>query len=210
MSKSTQINKPFGTTLEFSCTVTDGKITNQEIVSSGPDALVSFKIDKGNYLDAHELQDIAKQILAAQFEGFAQCTPDESTKYLAQARQYFELHKVFSKTPTPVSQVWILAECFANNDAKTMYAEMATVLPKAPTSSDVTSVSDLADNDEDEEDDDWFDGSEKCPCGCEDDDEDEDEDYWPDDDYEDDEDEEDFDDDAECPCQECVEERNNG
>lgn len=185
MSKITQINKPFGKTLEFSTTVKDGRITGQEIVSSGPDALVAFKIDGEHALTGMDLRKLSQEILEAQFDGFALCTPSESEQYIVKARKRFEDHVVFSKNPMQVSTVWIVAELFANADHKTLYGE-AAVSPNAQTASDATSVSGLTDNDEDEDGDDYEDISSYCPCGCCDDDC---ESQW--DDYEDEDDEDD-------------------
>jgi hypothetical protein len=155
MMQSTQINKPFGKTLEFSTTVTNGKITGQEIVSSGPDALVSFKIEGEHALTGMDLRKLSQEILAAQFEGYALCTQDESVKYISQARQYFDSHIMFGGITIPVNVVWMLAEFIANDDHKTLYGDVA-VTPEPLKSTNVNSVSGnvVSDNDEDEEDDD--------------------------------------------------------
>jgi hypothetical protein len=58
-----QVNFVFGETLEISTTVRDdGSIQNQEIVSSGPDALITFKIDREAALTPKMLRELADRI----------------------------------------------------------------------------------------------------------------------------------------------------
>lgn len=58
-----QVNFVFGETLEISTTVRDdGTIQNQEIVSSGPDALVTFKFDRDAALTPKMLRELADLI----------------------------------------------------------------------------------------------------------------------------------------------------
>ena len=58
-----QVNFVFGETLEIATTVRDdGSIQSQEIVSSAPDALVSFKIDRDAALTPKLLRELADAI----------------------------------------------------------------------------------------------------------------------------------------------------
>lgn len=58
-----QINYVFGSTLEISTTIgDDGSIRTQEIMSSAPDALVTFKIDGASALTPMMLRELADRI----------------------------------------------------------------------------------------------------------------------------------------------------
>lgn len=64
-----QVNFVFGETLEISTTVRDnGSIHSQEIVSSGPDALIGFKIDGKAALTPELLRRLADAIEGPQNE----------------------------------------------------------------------------------------------------------------------------------------------
>jgi len=58
-----QVNHLFGETLELSTTLDDsGRIIGQEIVSSAPDALVTFKINPEAALTAQDLRRLADKL----------------------------------------------------------------------------------------------------------------------------------------------------
>ena len=56
------ISKTFGKTLEFSTVIENGSIVSQELVSSGPDALVSFKMDADAHLTPETLRELADAV----------------------------------------------------------------------------------------------------------------------------------------------------
>lgn len=74
-----QVNFCFGETLEISTTVRDdGSIHNQEIVSSAPDALVTFKIDRGSALTPKVLRKLADAIEGMMNANFPGVVDDEA------------------------------------------------------------------------------------------------------------------------------------
>lgn len=149
----TQINYPFGDTLEFSCTVTDGEISAQELVTSGSDAIVSFKLDNNNFLDPDELESIAGQIRQAQTGGrLGRATDDEADVFVAAAKNFLKDHPVLSGAAPGV--VYALAEQNANKEGLTMYDDAVTALAPSAPASFPFEEDDLEDEDDEEDSDD--------------------------------------------------------
>lgn len=202
---STQINKVFGETLEFSCTVGEGRIISQELVTSGPDAFVSFKLDKDNFLDAHELEDIARQIRAALTGGkISLASPEQTSNAISKAKAFVSACPAFADNSTSAS--FAIAEYELNKVGLTMYAncvvdrEEQVAAPKTwgmATTAVAAGYGSYNDGDDWDDDDTWDEDDEDdyCACGCMDHDDDEDfeddEDDIEDEDFEDEDDDED-------------------
>lgn len=122
-----QINYTFGQTLEFSCTVEGDRIVSQEIVSSGPDALFSLKLDKGQYLGPDSLESLSGQIRAAQSSGVQKATDQEADAYMSRAKEFLSGHPVFKDVDPGMA--YILAEHMAAKDYKTLYDSAVTYVP---------------------------------------------------------------------------------
>ncbi len=74
-----QVNYVFGETLEISTTVRDdGSIHSQEIVSSAPDALVTFKFDRKSHLTPEVLRKLADAIEGTTNANFPGTVDDDS------------------------------------------------------------------------------------------------------------------------------------
>lgn len=182
---TTQINKVFGETLEFSCTVGEGKIISQELVTSGPDALVSFKLDKDNFLDPDELEDISAQIRAALTGGKVSLASAEQTDAaIANAKATLRKSGMFVDAIRVASLA--IAEHELNKVGLTMYQCCVTKVEQvaAPKTWGMATTAVAAGYDVDDEGDDWDDEDDEddswdygydCECDdCMDEDDDED------------------------------------
>jgi len=194
----TQINHVFGDTLEFSTTVTDGKIKSQELVSSSADCLISFKLDK-NFLCPKVLRGLADEIDVAKNVKLVLATQDQASVYIKNAKESGVIASgLFASSKT--AAYLAIAEYTANIDGFTLYDSRVEFVPEPV----------VVPDDEDEyEDDDWdedddedpngYDDEDDYECGCyacralnEDDDDDDDED---DEDYDEDDEDDDIDED---------------
>ena len=116
----TQINHMFGRTLEFSCTTEDGHIQSQELVHSGNDALITFRLDRGSFLTPENLRIIADQIEGKGVGRITLTTPEEHDGYIAKAKKYMiQFMPTFAQNP---AAIYATAEYMAQQDGKTLYA----------------------------------------------------------------------------------------
>ncbi len=149
----------FGDTLEFSVTV-EGKNVRQELVSSGKDCIVSFKMDAGHFVDSKTLREIASFI--DNNRGLRLATELESKDYVSSAKAKVRL--ISEEQSNQTSTVFLMAEMLANQDGLTLYDHRATENIKEEVdndndyddSEDENEDWDEEDDEEDEEDDeDW-------------------------------------------------------
>lgn len=149
----TFICKSFGETLDFTCTIEDGEIVKQELVSSGPDAAVTFSLDRGAHLDADTLRKLSDEIRVAQTGGRLRLVTEvEHDRFVAEAKAFINE----SNFIVPGGVVFVLAEMRANDVGLTIYSKRVT--PEPPKSSDEGTASDMASNEDDNE---CY-----CACGC--------------------------------------------
>ena len=125
-----QINHLFGSTLEFSCTVIDGKIVSQELVSSTPDALISFKLDDEAFLSPADLRELADKI-EGKDEYRRLATADECDAYMARGKEMFKAMESFKNNVNPSIGVCsvVVAEALANLSGITLYSENVVEAP---------------------------------------------------------------------------------
>ena len=156
----------FGDTLEFSVTVS-GKDVRQELVSSGKDCIVSFKMDAGHFVDSKTLREIAN--FMDNNVGLRMATELESKDYISSAKA--KIGTISEKHSNDTSIAFVVAEVLANQNGVTLY-EYRVVDNTTEEVNDEESEEDDDDDDYDEEDDeDW------------DDEDEEDDEDWHEDDY---------------------------
>lgn len=142
-------NFVFGKTLELSVTV-DGDSVKQELVSSGEDCIVSFKMDSGICLDPKTLREIANFIEGD--VGLRLATDQEYLDFTSAAKSNPVL---FMSSNLEPSYVFVIAEMLANNEGITLYKERVTEDEENNDDDLDENEYDFDDEDEDEDYDGW-------------------------------------------------------
>lgn len=141
-------NFVFGKTLELSVTVNGDSVT-QELVSSGEDCIVSFKMDAGCYISPKTLREIADFIDSDKSLRLA--TEQESEVFISAAKTNPIFVFMSSQSNVQPSYLYIIAEMLANNEGITLYIE------RVSETNIIAEDEDDEDDFDDDYDDDWED-----------------------------------------------------
>lgn len=172
---SKQLNYTFGQTLEFSCTVENGEISSQELVSSGPDAILTLRMDAGAYLSPDTLERIARDIREAQTGNKLKLATEGLTdNMIGRVKETMANNPVLSQASAGVA--YSLAEYELNKLGYTMYEQNVTFVEPVVEET-IPSPVEFDDDDDDDWDDDYDDGWGYWTDDYDEDDDDDDEDF---------------------------------